>query len=181
MTLTNRMTSIFPPPFAPTLPPPVTAPAPSPSSPPAAPNYTSHPDLMQQCTALTAEATYSEYKLFFHNFNLWYSIAFPTTAPCSRKQELFTRLDEQLKIEIAADFDFDKGTYLKLHKALDSRINILFPQKSRSSSSFPPKSRTKVKPSMSIFVEGTGQQKRLGYILANLAPKTLRFLFCKRG
>ena len=86
---------------------------------------------MQQCTSLSAEATYSEFKLFFHNFTLWYSIAFPSTAPCSRKQELFTRLDEQLKIEIAADFDYEKGTYLELHKALDSRINILFPQKSR--------------------------------------------------
>ena len=58
-------------------------------------------------------------------------ISIQSTAPCSRKQELFARLGEQLKIKIIAEFDYDKGTYLKLKKALESRIDLLFPQKSR--------------------------------------------------
>ena len=86
---------------------------------------------MQLCTSLTAEATYSEYKQFLHHFLQWYSIAFPPSAPCTKKQELFARLDEQLKIEISADFKFDKGTYSGLLKALNSRINILYPQRLR--------------------------------------------------
>ena len=54
---------------------------------------------------------------------MWYTIPFPSTAPCPREQELFARLDEQLKIELIAEFDNEK--------ALESCIDLLFPQKSR--------------------------------------------------
>ena len=107
LTLSNSMNSFFPPQSASFLPPPAPtlAPAPTTAPPSSGPKYMVRPDLMAQCTSLSAEATYSKFQQFFHNFTLWYSIAFPPSAPCTWKAELFARLGEQLKIKIIAEFD----------------------------------------------------------------------------